>query len=77
MIEKAASAIILCPGDKVLREVAKEKTGAEMWLRLEALYMTKSLVRKLFLKKQLYAFRMVELRSVIEQITEYNKFGQH
>jgi hypothetical protein len=48
-----------------------------MRLRLEALYMTKSLVRRLFLKQQLYAFQMVELRSVIEQITEYNKFGQH
>ena len=36
MIDKARSAIILCLGDKALREVAREKTTASMWLKLES-----------------------------------------
>ncbi|KAK2414619.1 alpha carbonic anhydrase [Trifolium repens] len=73
MDEKAHSAIILCLGDKVLREVAKEKTAVEMWTKLDSLYMTKSLAHKQLLKQQLYFFRMVENKSVVEQLTEFNK----
>ena len=54
MVDKARSAIVLCLGDKVLREVAKEPTATSMWAKLESLYMTK------FLKQQLYSFRIVE-----------------
>ncbi|MQL00615.1 hypothetical protein EI005_25760, partial [Escherichia coli] len=42
LIEKAKSTIILCLGDKALREVAREPTAAALWLKLESLYMTKS-----------------------------------
>ena len=42
-LEKAHSAIILSLGDKVLREVLKEKSAVEVWLKLESLYMAKSL----------------------------------
>ncbi|KAK2372802.1 alpha carbonic anhydrase [Trifolium repens] len=73
MDEKARSAIILCLSDKVLREVAKEKTAVEMWTKLDSLYMTKSLAHKQLLKQQLYFFRMVENKSVVEQLTEFNK----
>lgn len=73
MIEKARSAIILCLGDKALREVAREKTAAAMWLKLESLYMTKSLAHRLCLKQQLYAFSMVEGRSMSDQIADFNK----
>jgi hypothetical protein len=62
MDEKALSAIILCLGDKVLREVAKEKSVVEMWTK-----------HKQLLKQQLYFFRMVENKSVVEQLTEFNK----
>ncbi|MCI55508.1 glutamate receptor 3.6, partial [Trifolium medium] len=43
MNDKALSAIILCLGDKVLREVAKETSVVAMWTKLDSLYMTKSL----------------------------------
>ena len=42
-LEKAHSEIILSLGDMVLREVSKEKSTAEVWLKLESLYMAKSL----------------------------------
>jgi len=46
MMDKARSAIVLCLGDKVLRDVAKEPTATSMWSKLESLYMTKSLVHR-------------------------------
>ncbi|MCH81822.1 cytochrome P450 [Trifolium medium] len=53
MIDKATCAIILCLGDKVMREVAK------------------SLARRLFLKQQLYAFRMVESSSLAKSYENF------
>ncbi|WVZ12209.1 hypothetical protein V8G54_016739 [Vigna mungo] len=73
MGDKARSAIILCLGDKVLREVAKEKTAAEIWAKLESLYMTRSLAHRLCLKQQLFSFKMTELRTIEEQIAEFSK----
>ena len=54
IMEKAHSAIILCLGDRALREVAREKTAAAIWTKLENLYMTKSLANRLYLKQRLY-----------------------
>ncbi|MCI87975.1 cytochrome P450, partial [Trifolium medium] len=48
MNNKAISAIILCLGDKVLREVAKETNVAALWVKLDSLYMTKSVAHKQF-----------------------------
>jgi len=47
MLSKAHSTIIFSLGDEVLREVAQESTAAGVWLKLESLYMTKSLTNKL------------------------------
>jgi hypothetical protein len=63
MVDKARSVIVLCRGDKVLRDVAKEPTAASMWSKLESLYMTKSLAHRQFLKQQLYSFKMQQLYS--------------
>ncbi|MCI67221.1 ubiquitin-protein ligase, partial [Trifolium medium] len=46
MDDKAVSVIILCLGDKVLREAARETTDVSMWTKLESLYMTKSLAHR-------------------------------
>ncbi|KOM55736.1 hypothetical protein LR48_Vigan10g162800 [Vigna angularis] len=73
MIDKARSAIILCLGDKALREVAKEKTAAGIWAKLESLYMTRSLAHRLCLKQQLYSFKMTDSRTIEEQLAEFSK----
>jgi len=73
MIDKAKSAIVLCLRDKVLRDVAGEATAASMWAMLESLYMTKSLAHRQLLKHQLYSFKMVESKSISEQLAEFNK----
>ncbi|GJY07677.1 zinc finger, CCHC-type containing protein [Tanacetum coccineum] len=44
--KKAFSALILCSGDRVLREITKETTATGIWKKLETLYMTKSLTNR-------------------------------
>ncbi|GJV89573.1 hypothetical protein Tco_1533511, partial [Tanacetum coccineum] len=71
--KKAHSAMILCLGNKVLREVTGETTAAGVWTKLESLYMTKSLANKLYLKKKLYTFYLSAGRKISEHIDEFNK----
>lgn len=66
MIEKAHSAIILSLRDKVLRKVSKEKTAIGVWNTLEGLYMTKFLINRLYLKQDLYSFKMSEDKALAE-----------
>jgi len=73
MVDKARSAIVLCLGNKVLRDVAKEPTTTSMWSKFEYLYMTKSLAHRQFLKQQLHSFKMVKSKAIMEQLTELNK----
>ena len=42
--EKAHSTIMLCLSDDVIIEVVDQETAAALWMKLESLYMTKSLV---------------------------------
>jgi hypothetical protein len=49
--DKAINAIILCLGDKVFREVAKETTNMVMWTKLDSLYTTKLLTHRQCLKQ--------------------------
>jgi transposase InsO family protein len=69
--EKAHSTIMLCLADDVITEVADEETAAGLWLKLESLYMTKSLTNKLLLKQRLFGLRMQEgtpLRDHLDQL---------
>ena len=73
MIGKAHSAILLSLGDKVLRQVSKETMASGLWVKLESLYMTKSLVNRLYLKQALYSFKMIEDKVLAEQLDMFNK----
>ncbi|CAM8961497.1 unnamed protein product [Rhodiola kirilowii] len=69
--EKVHSTIMLCLADDVITEVADEDTTAGLWLKLESLYMTKSLTNKLLLKQRLFSLRMQEgtpLRDHLDQL---------
>ena len=54
LMDKTHSPILLCLGEEVLCEIVEEDTIAKLWLKLESLYMTKSLTNRLYLKKRLY-----------------------
>nr|GEV27719.1 retrovirus-related Pol polyprotein from transposon TNT 1-94 [Tanacetum cinerariifolium] len=71
--KKAHSALFLCLDNKVLREVNKEDSAAGVWLKLETLYMIKSLANKLYLKKKLRTFYMDSGKKLSEHIYEFNK----
>ncbi|GJQ96508.1 retrotransposon protein, putative, ty1-copia subclass [Tanacetum coccineum] len=71
--KKAQSAVILCLGNKVLREVTGKTTATGVWSKLETLYMKKSLANKLYLKMKLYTFYMSAGRKISEHIDEFNK----
>lgn len=73
ILEKAHIAIILSLGDKVLREVSKETTAAGVWLKLESLYMTKSLANRLFFKQKLYSFEMQLGKDIEDHLDDFNK----
>ncbi|KAL8483497.1 hypothetical protein ACS0TY_026255 [Phlomoides rotata] len=72
--EKAHSAIILCLGDKPLREVSMEKTAIDVWRKLESLYQTKSISNKLYVKQKLLDFRMSEGKDLNEQLDTFNRY---
>ena len=55
---KTTSTIQLCLADDVIYNVIDEEMATGLWLRLETLYMTKSLSNQLYLKKQLYELHM-------------------
>ena len=71
--EKTHSVIILSLGDTMLREVAKTKFAAELWLKIESLYMTKLLANRLHKKIKLYTFKMTPGMSIEEHLDHFNK----
>ena len=57
----------------MLREVAKAKSAAELWIKLESLYMTKSLANRLHKKIKLYTLKMTPGMSIEEHFDHFNK----
>ena len=69
---KTLSAIQLCLTLHVLREVFDKTTAVDLWVRLEELYMTKSLANKICSKERLYTFHMAESTPVQKHLNEFN-----
>jgi hypothetical protein len=70
--EKALSALQLSLSPDVLHEVMNAKSAAELWKRLEELYMTKSLANKLRLKERIYTIHMAKGTSIQSHLNEFN-----
>ena len=56
-----------------VREVADESTTYGLWLKLESLYMTKSLTNQLYLIQCSYTLCMSEGKSIKSHIDELNR----
>nr|GEX83487.1 retrovirus-related Pol polyprotein from transposon TNT 1-94 [Tanacetum cinerariifolium] len=74
LMKKAYNTLILCLGDRVLREVTKETTAVGIWTKLTSLYMTKSLANRLYLKKKLYTCYMSPCTYVTSSPSSYENF---
>jgi len=61
--EKAQSLILLSLFDEVLYELSKEKIAFVLWLKLEKLFLRKSIYNKLVLKPYLFGLRMRKRKS--------------
>ena len=72
-LAKAHSSLLLCLNDEVLREVAELETAIEVWEKLQALFMRKSLANRLILKKKLYTLAMEEGEDVKKYLDTFNK----
>ncbi|GKA19407.1 retrotransposon protein, putative, ty1-copia subclass [Tanacetum coccineum] len=73
LMNKAYSCLILCLGDRVLREVTKKTSATRIWTKLTSLYMTKSLANRLYMKKKLYTYYMSPGTKLGDHIDEFNK----
>lgn len=71
MQELAYSLLILNLSDNVLRQVNEDNTTAKVWLKLESLYMTKSLSNKIYLKEKLFGFKMNPAKSLEKSLDDF------
>lgn len=53
--------------------MAKEKTMAGLWTKLECLYMTKSRANKLYIKKRMFTLTIMERSSLEDHTDKFNK----
>ena len=72
MDEKVLTSIQLYLSNEVLQEVVHEKTTISLWLKLESLYMTKTLVNRLHLKQWLFTLCMVEGTSIKSHLDDFS-----
>jgi hypothetical protein len=69
---KAKSTIRLCLSDSILLNVSGEATTKELWDKLGNLYQSKSLVNKLFMRKNMYNLRMRDGDSMTKHLNAFN-----
>ena len=70
---RCASTIRLYVADNIINNVIDEEdSAADLWKKLEKLYLAKSLSNKLHLKRQLYALKMVEGGSLMDHMNTFN-----
>ena len=71
--EKAMNMLILNLGDHVLRKLDDCTTAAAIWTALERLYNQKTLPNRIHLQHKFYTFKMVESKSVDQNIDDFLK----
>ncbi|KAA0046503.1 Retrovirus-related Pol polyprotein from transposon TNT 1-94 [Cucumis melo var. makuwa] len=73
MDEMAYSTILLYLSDEVLRLVDEATTTAELWKKLESLYLTKSLPNKIYIKEKFFGYKIDQSKSLEENLNEFQK----
>lgn len=73
VMEIAYSLLILHISNNVLGQIDEKNITAKVSLKLEFLYMTKSLTNKIYLKEQLFGFNMDPAKSLDDNLNEFKK----
>ena len=68
------STIILHLSDNVLRKVDDTKTTADLWKKLESLFLVTTLPNKIFLLEQFFSFKMDVSKDLDANLNEFNRF---
>ena len=71
--EIAYSTIILLLLDNVLRKVDDTKTTADLWKKLESLFLVTTLPNKIFLLEQFFSFKMDVSKDLDANLDEFNR----
>ncbi|WZZ72276.1 hypothetical protein YC2023_083646 [Brassica napus] len=71
--EKAKDLIVLNVGNKVLRKIQHCETAAAMWSTLNNLYTETSLPNMIYLQLRFYTFKMVDSKSIDENVDDFLK----
>lgn len=72
MKELAYSIMILYLSDNVLRRVNDIDDVAELWTKLETMYMSRSLTNKIYLEEILFGFKIDPSKGLEDNIDEFN-----
>ena len=70
---KIMSTIRLSLAPEVKYKFLNEISAPDLWKKLEKIYISKSLTKKLFMKKQLYQLWMVEKTNIVDDLNQFNK----
>ena len=73
ILELAHSLLILNFSDNVLRQVDDKDTTLKVWKKVDSLYMVKSLSNKIYLKEQLFGFKMDPSKNLQENLDDFKK----
>ncbi|PON64464.1 hypothetical protein TorRG33x02_273130 [Trema orientale] len=73
LLETAYSLLILNLADNVLRQVDEQDTAAKVWSKLDSLYLTKTLSNKIYLKEQLFGFKMDSTKSLEDNLDDFKR----
>ena len=71
--QRAAETIRLCLADDIMYHVMSLKSPDEIWKKLEAQFMSKSLTNKLYLKQRLYGLKMQEGSDLAQHVNVFNQ----
>ncbi|KAL5567130.1 hypothetical protein UlMin_030294 [Ulmus minor] len=73
MFKTAYSTIFLHLSYNVLRQVDRLETAAEIWKKLDELYLVKSLPNKIYLLERFFGFKMDTSKTIDQNLYNFNK----
>ncbi|WRX09050.1 hypothetical protein QQP08_001537 [Theobroma cacao] len=71
--QRCVSTIRLCIGDNVFNHVIDEDFALRLWVKLEKIYLTKSLSNKLQVRRKLYRLKMEENGDLMKHMNEFDR----
>lgn len=71
VLETATETFIFHLSDSKIRQVDRENTSAKIWKKLDELFQVKSWTNKIFLKEQLFGYKISSSKSLDENLDDF------